>query len=158
MQQHYHEGSIKHITKITRKYENRGFGIHAFHADNAFKSIEDELDPATLHTVAKGEHVPTIERSIRTLKERCRCITAGLPYSNYPAALTRGMVEVAVDALNSFPHEDGVSKDYSPNAIILSKGNVDYNSLKIAFGAYAQVYLETRNYVQPRTVGGIALG
>ena len=54
-------------------YLTRGFTITDVYGDNEF-DVDDYKTiflPPRLHICAKGEHVPTIERSIRTIKERC---------------------------------------------------------------------------------------
>lgn len=79
--------ALEHIQANVDRYARRGFEINGFIGDNAFAPLKEVLEP--FHIVSKGEHVPTIERSIRTLKERCRCTTASLPYSRYPRAMTR---------------------------------------------------------------------
>ena len=88
--------ALKLINKTVQKYEDRGFEIDLFHGDNAFSPLMEQFGESRMHIVSKGEHVPNIERSIRTLKERCRCFTAGLPYSRYPKVLTKGLVDTVV--------------------------------------------------------------
>ena len=149
--------SIRHIDKATQLYANRGFAIVAYHGDNAFECLRMHLGDANLHTVAKDEHVPGIERSIRTVKERCRSISAGLPYSIFPKVMTRAMVDLSTDLLNSFPNEQGISTTLSPNSIVKGKRKINYESLKTTFGSYAQVFVKTKNSNIPRTVGAIAL-
>ena len=61
--------AYRHINHITRRFANRGFTITQYHGDNAFKALEKHLGAANLHIVANEEHVPTIERSIRVVKE-----------------------------------------------------------------------------------------
>ena len=78
---------------------------------------------------------------------------AGLPYTTFPRAMTRAMVEHCVDLSNSFPNEQGISNTLSLNAMVEGKQKIDYNNLKTPFGSYTQVYIGTKN----DTVGGIAL-
>ena len=56
-----------------------------------------------------------------------------------------------------FSSKNGISSDLSPAAIILGSPNLDYNKLKIIFGAYAQVYRGANNSTKKRTVGAISL-
>ena len=42
----------------------------------------------TLNTVSRGEHVPEIERYIRTLKERCRASFPNPPFKALPRRMT----------------------------------------------------------------------
>ena len=52
-------------------YRKRGFTITDVYGDNNFnhQAYMDTVLPARLHICAKGEHVPIVERSIRTVKE-----------------------------------------------------------------------------------------
>ena len=62
-----------------------------------------------------------------------------------------------VTLLNMLPFKNGVSSDLSTAAIILGSPNPYYNKLKITFGSYAQVYIDTTNSTKKRTVGVIEL-
>ena len=88
--------AYRHINHITQRFANRGFTITQYHGDNAFKALEKHLGAANLHIVANEEHVPTIERSIRVVKERVRCITAELPFRRYPIVMTEFLVNNSV--------------------------------------------------------------
>jgi hypothetical protein len=71
--------------------------------------------------------------------------------------MTQSIVESSVTWLNAFPAEEGESKTMSPSAIVLGSPKPDYNKLRIAFGAYAQVYESTANTTKPRSIGVVAL-
>ena len=62
-----------------------------------------------------------------------------------------------ITCLNMFPSKNRISGDLSPAAIILGSPNPYFNKLKIAFGAYAHVYIGITNSKKQRTVGAIAL-
>ena len=68
------------LGRIFILYTNRGFAKIVFHCDNAFSQLNDHVGEANMDIVGRGEHVPTIKSSIRTIKERCRSIIASLPY------------------------------------------------------------------------------
>ena len=78
---------IKSLKQVIKIYTSRGFSVPQIHADNGFKGIENELLPSRLNLAATGEHVPEVERSIRTLKERTRACIHGLPYRRHPVQL-----------------------------------------------------------------------
>ena len=86
--------------------------------------------------VGRGEHVPTIEHSIRTIKERCRSIAASLPFLHYPKAMIKGLVERVVESLNEFPNKGGTSNNLSPHTIMTGRGKTNYNNVKSAFEEY----------------------
>jgi len=68
------------------------------HADNEFNvnGLDEVLSPTQIHIYAAKEHVGVIERSIRTVKERCRYISHSMPYTRHPKILTRCMFEFVV--------------------------------------------------------------
>ena len=145
------------IDKVTSKFTQRGFDITAFNGDNEFEKLREHVSPTPLNIVGRGEHVGTIERSVRTIKERVRCSCQGIPYKRITKLMTRSIVESSVTWLNAFPAKEGVSKTMSPSAIVLGSPKPDYNKLKLTFGAYAQVYESTTNTTQSRSTGAIAL-
>lgn len=65
-----------HVKRIQRIYHMRGFRVATFLMDGQFNVIRGDLAEMniTLNTVARGEHVPEIERHIRTIKERTRAM------------------------------------------------------------------------------------
>jgi hypothetical protein len=150
---------LKILDTVKQTYEARGFEISAVHGDNEFdiKSIRTFLLPALLHIYGKDEHVGTIERSIRTIKERCRTMTHSMPYKRIPKIMVIAMVECANLWLNAFPSSNGVSKTMSPANIIQGKPNPDMNHNRIVLGSYAMVYIGTKNDMSRRSVPAIAL-
>ena len=95
------------------------------------------LLPAQLNVCSTKEHVPEIERSIRTVKERNRGNLHDLPFTIYPKILIVELILRCVSWLNAFPSENGISKELSPREIItasepISKLNVKLNLALIA--------------------------
>ena len=141
-------------------YEARGLTITHVHADSKFKCIQNSIRPALLNLVAPGKHVSEVERSIRTIKERVRCMIHGLPYSTYPKLLIEACVTAAVKQLNAIPSKNGISQTMSPTTLLTGTQPVSYHNLvKMCFGAYAQVNVDNAitNTTEARTTGGIAL-
>jgi len=77
----------------------------------------------TLNFASRNEHVPEVERYIRTIKERVRAIASFLPFKQYPPRLIAEMVYNAVFWLNTFPHNDGIHATISPRTLIRGSGN-----------------------------------
>jgi hypothetical protein len=71
--------AIKQIKSI---YMKRGFKLDHMLMDGQFEPLWAELADLsiTLNTVSNDEHVPDIERNIRTTKERARCVYNTLPF------------------------------------------------------------------------------
>jgi hypothetical protein len=59
--------------------------------------------------------IPEVERYIRTIKERTRCVYNILPFNWIPSRMLVEMVQASVFWLNTFPPDDGVSDTPRPN-------------------------------------------
>lgn len=147
---------INGVKKVISLYNKRGFKIDIINADNEFKKIEGEVG-AHVEICAAMEHVPRIERSIRTFKERVRCCWVGLPYRKAPKLMVDENLVDMIGWLNAFPHAEGISNTLSPAAIVLGNPKPDCKQLRITFGAYCEVYVGTTNTQVQRSVAAIAL-
>jgi hypothetical protein len=150
---------IKTLNSIKQTYEARGFNVTGIHADNEFnvQSIIESQQPTLMHIYGKDEHVGVIERSNRTVKEKCRTMTHALPYKKVPKLMIISLVNVAVKWINAFPPTNGISKSMSPAMIVqgLPKPNLKYK--RIVYGSYALVYVGTKSDQSARSVPAIAL-
>ena len=93
--------------------------LEQLHGDLADMGIQ-------LNTVSNDEHVPEIERQIRTLKERTRGIYCNLPFRKIPRCLIIEMLYVANYWLNMFLRKSGISQTMSPR-ILLTGLTMNYN-------------------------------
>ena len=66
--------------------------ITQVNADNEFETIRNMVLPVHLHTVAKGEHVPEVERSIRTTKQDTKAGLHGVSFERFPNSMARGLL------------------------------------------------------------------
>jgi len=147
------------MQQIVWAYHARGFCITNILGDGGFECIRNGLEDMgiTLNMASRNEHVPQIERYIRTVKEIVRAIGVSLPFTKYPPRLIAKLVYNVVFWLNSFPHKDGVHATISPRTLITGLA-IDYHKhCKIAFGTYVQVHKEEDNSLRQRTLGAIAL-
>ena len=94
---------------------------------------------------AKGEHVPVIERSIRTFKERGRATCHSLPYKRFPIIMCDALVSRTTKWTNAFPSKSNLSTLISPSRVVEGKNTPDLSMPRISFGAYAIVFLTTLN-------------
>ena len=147
------------LEKVINKYACRSFNICDFHGDNEFDKnvLRNFLTPALLHIYGREEHVGTIERSIRTVKERFRSMCSNVPYRRFTILMVRSLVEGIIAVLNAFPSKNAVSTTISPATIVEGKPKLDFKRKMIPFGAYALVYTGTTNNNKPRAVPAIAL-
>ena len=150
----------KELRRIIHLYTERGFHVTDIHGDHEFESVRSSVAPIHLNIVAADGHVGEVERSIRTIKERFRTMAHGLPFRRLPILLLRSMVEEAVRCLNLFPWPAGISSTLSPSSIVTGEARPDYTTMKIEFGAYAQLFddVTPSNTPHTRSFGAIALG
>ena len=74
------------IQHIIDQYKLRGVKVSTVHGDNEFAGMDEWMmdKTITLNTCDTNEHVPTIERMNRFLKERIRCIRMDMPFLHVP--------------------------------------------------------------------------
>jgi hypothetical protein len=147
------------IKRIQAVYLKRGFRITHFLLDGAFEHLRGDLAALhiTLNTVSNDENVPDIERFIRTVKERIRCIHNSRPFQRCPPRILIEMVYAATFWLNSFSHPLGISQCLSPRAIV-SVATIDFNHhCQLDFGCYVQTHEERDHSMASRTTGALAL-
>jgi hypothetical protein len=143
----HHKAILGAIKQVCRIYRTRGFRVELLLMDGEFESLRGDMAELgiTLNTTAKDEHVGEIERYIRTIKERTRCIYNTLPFTRMPARLLIEMVYTSVFWLNSFPAQDGVSDTLSPCTLVTGQ-TLDYNKhCRLEFATYAQTHEDHDN-------------
>ena len=138
--------------------QSQGFKINYFLVDGerALAALEDKIPDVTVYVAAQGHHVPVAERAIRVVKERCRCIDSGLPYT-VPLRLARYEVYFVISRINAVPRKSGGATSASEKF----KGvKLDYNrDVRLGFGDYVQCVnnIVRKNTPAARTVGCVAL-
>jgi hypothetical protein len=78
---------IKALQRIYGVYRKRGFRITNIHGDGGFECTRGAVATDLrfkLNICGEDEHVPDIERCIRTTKERTRCTYNSTPFNHYP--------------------------------------------------------------------------
>jgi len=144
---------------VANLYESREFNLIKLHADMEFECLKTSILPTQLHVVSQGEHVPEVERSVCTIKERCRSIIHGLPYKIYPKLLLKSLIYFVCMSLNWLPSLNGISTTLSPSSIVTGTKPISISMLKITFGTYAQMHddMHPSNTTASRSTGAIAL-
>jgi Reverse transcriptase (RNA-dependent DNA polymerase) len=144
------------IQSVFRLYRHRGFHITTLFGDPEFEPLRAWFP--CLNTCGADDHIPDIERFIRTVKDRTRSTYRMLPFKHIPRIVLIHLVKNVVFWLNSFPARDGVSNDMSPRCIMTGK-EIDYNKhVRLEFGEYVQTHEEHDNSMIDRTLGAICLG
>jgi len=147
------------LQKVINLYDARELHIEHIKADPEFECVRDSVLPCILHLCTKSEHVPAIERSIRTIKEHARTLIHGLPYEYYPPILLRYLLYFVVRILNSFPAHNGVSDTISPLTLLTGLPAASTTEFKVEFGSYVQVHDHPNisNTTLSRSTGALAL-
>ena len=151
---------MKSVDEAFALYNNAGFVIKSFHADNEFECIKPELEANDIdvNICAADEHVPQAERAIRLVKERFRCLWHSCHFGRWPRVMIVKGAYKCRDDLNAFPPKGGISQQYSPRAII-EKRTYDYNKqCKVLFGSYVQAINKGDNTPEERTKSCIYMG
>ena len=150
---------LSHLKKVLHLYQARGLRVRDIHADSELECVRDAVLPIALNIVPADSHVGEVERSIRTIKERLRSCAHSPPFKCLPRLLLNHMVADAVRCLNQFPWKNGISDTMSPATIVTGVGTPAYDSMRIEFGSYAQVFEDNNpsNTLRARSLGAIAL-
>jgi len=149
----------KALVNVIKMYRQRGFHVKTCNGDGEFQPLRGILADATsqLNITAEDEHVPEVERYIRTLKERTRATYNVLPFKKIPGMMIVEMVHSSNYWLNMFPANDGVSATQSPRRIMTGQSSDYLLHCKLQYGEYAQVHESHDNSMDTRTTGAIAL-
>ena len=111
-----------------------------------------------INPAGAGDHVPIVERKIRTVKERMRAYLQSIPYT-LMFSLLRYLVQSCVTMINLLP--DGQREDPTSPYELFTGLKVDFKrQLRISFGDYAECRNPNRkptNGLKPRSDPCIAL-
>jgi len=144
------------MQNIINVYESRGLIISIVRRDSVFLCLIDSILLSVFVVAAKGEHVPKIERSIRTVKECARSIICGLPYLRYPPLMIRSLLVLVVRILNLFPSS---AAPLSPLSLVTGTHLPFIKEFCVEFGSYVQAHNSSTisNNMNPRSLGADAL-
>ena len=74
------ETMLAFANRCMLEYTKHGFEVANIHADKEFECLREKFENVSLEICGPDEHVPEVERSIRTMKEAMRATAHGLPY------------------------------------------------------------------------------
>ena len=163
LQNRKYDTIIDALLAVITFYKVKGFNVKFVFSDNELKPMKEAIHEegnADLNLSAPNEHVPEVERNIKTIKERVRCSINDMPYEKLPKNFKRELVTTCCSMLNALPRSAGVSQVYSPREIVTGK-RLDFKKhCKIAPGDYCLVHEErlTTNTMQPRASRAVAIG
>ena len=152
----------KCLDQVVRMYRGHGYNLQYLITDNEFESIRDSIHDEygiILNTSSANEHIPEMERDIRSIKDKMRGSRNTLPYTIMPVLMTLACCKYHVYWVNMFPRVNGLSPVYGPR-IFLQQHFPDYKSMcRLQFGAYCEVHDDPHpsNTMVSRTTSAIAL-
>ncbi len=149
----------KALVRVLTFDMQRSFQVKECHGDSEFEPICGDLADANAHlnTTSEDEHVPTVERDIRTLKDLARAAYNTVPFKKMPGVMIVKLVHGSNYWLNMFPARDGVLSTQSPQRIMTGQ-HCDYHLHgQVQFGKYVQVHKFHDNTMATCTTGAIAL-
>jgi hypothetical protein len=151
---------VKAIAEIHGIYRSRGFRVVNILGDGEFECTRGALATdlhSNLNICGEDEHVPDIERCIRTIKERTRCTYNVLEVEQYPPKMISEMVFSSIFWLNAFPNRLGISNTLIPRTIVMGM-TIDFKEhCRIEYGQYVQTHEQHDNSMTTRTVRAIAM-
>ena len=146
---------LQAIQRMLAIYHARGFRVRTIPADPEFQPLDGMIPGVSFNFCAQGEHVPDIERYVRTVKDCVRSGYNNLPFSRIPRLVVVRLVCNAVFWLNAFPHPDGVSTTPSPQYLLTGR-LLDYRKhVRLEFGSYAQTHEDHTKDMRAHTPGAI---
>ena len=100
------------LKTVINLYSHRGFSVDAITADQEFEQLRPWYP--MLNCAGADEHVPEVERYIRTVKDRVQSTYQILPYKYIPRIMLIHLIKNAVLWLIALPTRDGISNEHSP--------------------------------------------
>ena len=92
---------LQAIQRMLAIYHARGFRVRTIPADPEFQPLDGIIPGVSFNFCAQGEHVPDIERYVRTVKDRVCSGYNNLPFSRLPRLVVVRLVSNAVFWLHS---------------------------------------------------------
>ena len=148
------------IMKVVHIYSHRGFVVNISLLYMEFVKVTDLCKLVEVITTAAQEHIPNIERLIRLIRDRLRCITYYFHFTSVPNMVLIHILYSVNMMLNEFSRESGVTGYFSPRKLVIGR---TINCLKDCH-ADIDVYVDSSTDVMvtynltPRTHSCIALG
>jgi len=106
------DATLKKLNAATKLRRKRGFKIVSIHADPEFEQLRE--DTPIIETCGADDHIPDIERMMRTIKDRSRSAHRLLPFKCVPRTALAHLIKNAAFWLNAFPAASGALSEHSP--------------------------------------------
>eukprot|EP00804_Cyclotella_cryptica_P029617 CCRYP_019027-RA/>CCRYP_019027-RA protein AED:0.33 eAED:-0.47 QI:0/-1/0/1/-1/1/1/0/210 len=149
------------LTRVLQFYSRGGFVVQTALMDREFESVRATCPQLPINTTAANEHVPEIERTVWTVKDRAQGVYNTLPFfEGLPKLMTIELIHFIVLWLNAFPVESGISTKFSPRELVQRHKLSVKIHCKTPFGTYCEVHDERDplNAMKSRTHATICMG
>jgi len=149
------------LTRVLQFYSRGGYIIQTALMDREFEAVRTTCPTLPINTTAANKHVPEIERTVRTVKDRTRGVYNTLPFTEgIPKLMTIELIHFTVLWLNAFPVQSGISTKFSPRELVQRHKLSAKTHCKTPFGTYCEVHDEPdpSNTMQGRTHATICMG
>ena len=128
-----------------------------------FEKIKDEYDKLVVNITTAREHVGEIERAIRHIKDRTRCVVSNLRVAGFQYLHTWIVVHClyfVVMIINAVLAEGSISTVLSPREIVTQRKLDMEKDCRVQFGSCVEASKDTivTNTMDKRTHTCIALG
>ena len=90
--------------------------------------------------VATDDHDNAVERSIRTVKERIRCMVQNMSCRRVPLKTVKWLVQVAIRNANQFPVNDSASDTHNSLTIVTKSPPPEHKNFNLDFGACVESF------------------
>ena len=114
----------KSLKKIVKLYTRGGFIVRLVMMDMEFEKIKDEFDTVIVNTTGARDHVGEIERLIKFIKERARCVISDLRVAGFKylhRLIVVHCLYFVTMMINEVPAYGGISEKYSPREIVTGR-------------------------------------
>jgi len=149
----------KALDNVVHLYWRRGFKGTECNTNPEFRPLQGSYAGTSFNLCTEDEHVPEIERYIRTTKDHTRCGYNLLPFERVPRIMLIRLVCNAVFWLNASPHSDGVSDMLSPRYLLTGQ-HLDYRKhIRLEFVHTCRLMrLTATEWNRERPCGAICMG
>ena len=109
--------------------------------DMEFEKITDEYNKLVVNITASREHVGEIERAIRHIKDRTRCVVSDLRVAGFQYLhkwIVVHCLYFVVMMINAVPAEGGISTVLSPREIVTQRKLDMEKDCRVQFGSYVE--------------------
>ncbi|KAG7352415.1 hypothetical protein IV203_008463 [Nitzschia inconspicua] len=146
----------KELQHVVRLYKLCGFRITSMLCEPEFEELCATFP--FLNPCSADEHVPEVERMVRTIKDRVCSVYVTLPFCHIPRLMVKRLDANAFLWWSALPAPDSVSTVHSPCYLLVGNETTYDKHVRLKFGSYVQTQEAHTNKMSQCTLGAICLG